>query len=362
MPAPNDLTPEEEAEFAQHGVPSAGPGREPLGDAPPQQQQQQQSQEQQEADDQGGRQTFHRQDGRFASREEVQAGQAKPSGQQQQQDEQQGEPQGGQQQSEQQSQEGEQVGERRMVPLEALHESRQRAAAIARRAQLAETRLNAILSRQQPQGEQQQMPDINTDPAGYIVALEQRVQQFEAERTENLQNQQVDQSISADEEVFTSMRPDYPQASDYFVQSRAAELLAFHTPQEAQRMMLAEARQIARAAWERGKSVGEVIYGLAQARGYNPGMPQREPAPQQQQQQQQQQQGQPPQQQQGGPSAQEVIASVTRGQQASRSLSGGTGASPANLNASALLEMDDAEFDKWLGQGSDANKRFAAIG
>jgi hypothetical protein len=115
------------------------------------------------------------------------------------------------------------------------------------------------------------------DPAGYIVALEQRLQRFEQERTETVQNQQIDSSISADEDTFTTIRPDYPQASDYFVQSRAQELLAFHPPAEAQKLMLQEARQIARAAWERGQSVGEVIYGLAQARGYNPGTPQREP-------------------------------------------------------------------------------------
>jgi hypothetical protein len=44
MPAPNDLTPEEEAAFADHGVPSAGPGREPLSEAPIEQQQQGQGQ------------------------------------------------------------------------------------------------------------------------------------------------------------------------------------------------------------------------------------------------------------------------------------------------------------------------------
>jgi hypothetical protein len=129
-----------------------------------------------------------------------------------------------------------------------------------------------------------------------------------------------------------------------------------HPPQEAQRIMLGEARQIARMAWERGQSVGEVIYGLAQARGYNPGMPQREPIPQQGQQQQDQQQ-------QRGPRATDVVESITRGQAASRSLSGGGGsASAESLNASALLDMDDAEFNRWLGEGPEATRRFANIG
>ena len=44
MPVPNDLTPEEEAEFGQHGVASAGPGKEPIveNDSDVQQQGQQQ--------------------------------------------------------------------------------------------------------------------------------------------------------------------------------------------------------------------------------------------------------------------------------------------------------------------------------
>lgn len=352
MPAPNDLTLEEEAEFAQHGVPPAGPGREPLSEAPPEQQAaQQQTEQHQPAEGEQGQQTFHRENGQFASREERQQGQARPG--QQQGQEQQGQPPAEGEQGQPPAEEGEQ----RTVPLAALHQSRLREQQFARRTQLAEARLNAILARQQEQQPEEQMPDIGEDPAGYILALEQRLQRFEQDRTENIRTQQIDTAISTDEDTFTQITPDYPQASDYFVQSRAQELLQFHTPQEAQKLMLQEARQIAAKAWERGQSVGEVIYGLAQARGYNPGMPPREPY-RQPQGQQQQQQGQ----QQRGPRATDVVDSITRGQQASRSLSSGSGASPESLNASAILDMDDVEFNRWLGEGSEATKRFASIG
>jgi hypothetical protein len=343
MPAPNDLTPEEEAEFAQHGVTSAGPGREPLSEAPVEQQQAQPPAQPEPVQEQPpqAQQPRDPATGQFASSQ------------------QQAQPEPGQEQPPAQPPEPvEEGGEPKMVPLAALHEARQRANAVAQRARLAETRLNAILARQQPE-QQEAMPDINTDPAGYIVALEQRLQKFEQERTETVQNQQIDSSINADEESFASVRPDYPQASDYFVQSRAQELLAFHPPEQAQKIMLQEARTIARAAWERGQSVGEVIYNLAQARGYNPGMPPRVPFNGQPP---QQQQNPPPQQQQGGPRPADVVASVTNAQAASRSLSGGTGASPANLNAAALLEMDENDFAKWLGEGPDATRRFANIG
>lgn len=351
MPAPNDLTPEEEAEFAQHGVPSAGQGREPLADENAQGGQQQPSAEQQgqqQEPPQQGQQQPRDDRGRFAASQPGQQPSAEQQGQQQQ-------PGEGEQPGEQ--------GEQRTVPLPALQQERAARQAAARRAQLAETRLNAILARQaeSPQQQREAMPNINEDPAGYILALEERLQRFEQERTETVQYQQIDNAINTDEETFTHIQPDYPQASDYFVQSRAKELLAFYPPQEAQRIMLSEARQIARQAWERGQSAAEVVYGLAQARGYNPNAPQREPVPQQQGQGGQQQGGQQP-QGQGGPSAAAVIDSVARGQQASRSLSTGSGATAESLNAAAILDMDDAEFARWLGEGGDATKRFATIG
>jgi hypothetical protein len=265
MPAPNDLTPEEEAEFANHGVPSAGPGREPLGEAPPAQQGQQSQDDGQQGqssaqDDGQGQQTQQPRDdsGRFASPQ--QQGQQQ-QGQQPADQGQQGQQQQGQQQQGQQpepGQEGDQGGEPRMVPLAALHQERQQRARLAQRVQLAETRLNAMLSRQAPE-QQEAMPDINQDPAGYIVALEQRLQRFEQERAETTQNQQLDSSISADEETFTAIRPDYPQASDYFVQSRAQELLAFHPPAEAQKLMLQEAKVVTPQSGLRPSDIGACI-------------------------------------------------------------------------------------------------------
>jgi hypothetical protein len=382
MPVPNDLSPEEEAEFAQFGVPSAGPGREPLGGE--QQEGQQQEGQQQEGQQQEGqqRQTFHREDGRFASREEVEAGQARPSqGQQQTQQgqQQEGQQQGQQQEGQQQGQEGQQQGQEgqqqpdnRTVPLAALHQERQQRAQLAQRLQLAEARMNAMLMQQtntqQGQQQQQQMPDINTDPAGYILALEQRLAQFEQTRTEEQQYQQIDNAINTDEATFAIQTPDYHQASDYYVQSRARELLQFYPPQEAQRLMLQEARQIAQESWKRGKSAAETVYGLAMARGYNPNIQNNDPNLQdpqfQGQQQGQQQPTQQGQQQQRG-RAQEIVRSVQQGQQITRSLSGGAGGQqgdPNDLNAQALLNMSDAEFDKWLGDGSASrNGRFATV-
>jgi hypothetical protein len=96
-----------------------------------------------------------------------------------------------------------------------------------------------------------------------------------------------------------------------------------------------------------------MIYRLAMARGYVPGQ-----AQQQDDGQQRQQQGQ------RGPSAQDAVRAIRNGKAQSRSLGGGGGGGGAQaLNAQALLEMGDDEFEAYLALGKKgANERFAAIG
>lgn len=335
MPVPNDLTPEEEAEFAQHGVQPAGQGQEPLAEQgqqqppaggettpPPEQQQQGQPRDEQ---------------GRFAPRQQQQEGEQ------------------GQQQGQQQEGEQGQQQEPKMVPLEALHAERQRVREMAQRMQTLQNRTNMILQNRQPEQQQRQMPDINEDPAGYIVAINERLEQFEQNWRQTQETQQLDTNLTNDENLFTMTQSDYPQASDYYVQSRARELMQFYPPEQAQQMMLNEARQIARQAWQQGRSAGEAIYNLALARGYSPNASNANAQPQPQQQNGQQQHQ---------PNAAEIVNGVRQAQGQSRSLSGAAGGSrTAALNAQALLDMSDEEFEATLGLGTKgANARFANVG
>lgn len=378
MPALNDMSPEEEALFAQHGVPSAGAGGEPVveeqgeegqqqGQQPNADQGQQGQQGQQTNDDQGQQSqaqgepapgelgSRRRADGTFKSMEELEADRVALAAQQ-----------GGQQPQGQGGQQPQGQQEQQMVPLAALHEARARAAQAAQQSQILMTRMNAILTSQQgqqPQGEQ--MPDLATDPAGYIVALERRLQAFEETRQQEAEYRQIDMALEQDEQMFSLQVPDYDQASDYYVQSRARELANFYPPQEIQRILMNEARSIAQQAWQRGTSAGQMVYGLAQARGYVPGQQGQQNQPYGQQPQGQQgQRGQQPQNQQRGPTPQAQVASIAKGQQASRSLSGGgTGGGAEQLNAEALLKMSDDEFERYLRLGEKgADARFAAIG
>jgi hypothetical protein len=115
---------------------------------------------------------------------------------------------------------------------------------------------------------------MNADPAGVYSALETRLATFEQQWNQTTEERQLDQALTQDEQLFEATQPDYSQASDYFVQSRARELLQFHPPQEAQQIMLSEAREIAKQSWQRGQSPAQTVYNLAVARGYAPGQQQ----------------------------------------------------------------------------------------
>ncbi len=333
MPAPNDLTPEEEAAFTQHGVQPAGPGSEPVVENDGDVQDQGAAVPVVEANPptvvtppEGGRP--RNADGTFMSAEQIAAQQtANPAAA------------------------NDEHQQPRMVPHEALHAERQRAANAIRQSQLLQTRMNAMLTARQQQ-EAPQLPDINDDPAGYIQGLEARLSAFENQRREEAQTRQIDDALSQDEVLFSQSVPDYDQASDHYVQSRARELLQFYSPDEAHKILTDEARQIANQAWQRGVSAAQMVYNLAQARGYTPGNtaanPQLAPIP-----------ARP------GPTPQAQVQAINAGQAASRSLSGGGGgAAPAGqLNAEAVLNMSEEEFEQYLGIGKKgANARFAAIG
>lgn len=379
MPALNDLTPEEEAMFAQHGVPSAGPGGEPIAEpnpahpedtpnapdgappppqpapvdpnapepapqAPPPPQPAPTEPGSEPAPGEVG--SRRRADGTFKSAEELEADRQVLMGQQ-------SAPQAQAPAPAPQAQQP----DNRMVPIAALHEARQRTAALAQQMQTLTARTNMLLAGQRGP-EQPEMPDITQDPAGFILALDQRLRAFEETRAEETQNRQIDNALEQDEMLFAQTVPDYEQASDHYIQSRARELAAFHPPEAIYAILTNEARTIAQNAWQRGMSPAQMVYGLAQARGYTPGQ-QPAPAPQPQAQPAPVPQAQAP--TPGGPSAAAVVAAINNGQAASRSLSGGAGGVAAQtINAEALLAMSDEEFERTLQLGSrGADARFA---
>lgn len=367
MPVPNDLTPEEEAMFGNHGVEPAGAGAEPTGES-------NQPVTEQPATPHGDRQP------RAAN------GQFAPATQEQPQEQQPADPNAPTDPNAAPADPNAPPADpnapgqppQGFVPHAAMHAERLRANQLAQQNAQLVARTNAILmARQQQQPEP--LPDLNTDPVGYVQALGERQEQFFRQQQEDQQNQQIDSAINQDEQTFRSYTPDYDQASDHYVQSRAQELLHFYSPQQAQQIMLQEARQMAQEAWQRGIPAAQMVYQMAQARGYRPGTA----APQPQAQQMSPQgfnNGQPAPVQpaqpgyapvttaaapaQPGITPQQQVQAIRQGQGAARSLSTGAGsAAPAQLNAEALLAMSDEEFEQHFGLGTKgANARFANVG
>lgn len=250
------------------------------------------------------------------------------------------------------------------VPHQALHQERALRQHMAQQLATLQARTNALLAARQPQAPE--LPDLEQDPVGYVRALGENFARTEEERQIEAFNQRVDTAINEDEAAFRAYNPDYDEASSHYVQSRAQELLAFYPREQAQQIMLQEARQLAQEAWRRGVPAAQMVYTMAQARGYRAGSAQTPsqttpatpaPAPVATPQSGQQQSAG------SAPSPSAVVAAARQGQQATRSLSGGAGGGVAELNAEALLSMSDEEFEQVLKLGQKgANARFAAIG
>lgn len=250
------------------------------------------------------------------------------------------------------------------VPHAALHAERVKNAEIAKQLGTLKARTNAILINKTYQPAP--MPDMVSDPEGYLHALEERQTAFEAERAQAQQFQEIDRALEQDETNFIVSNPDYPAASDYYVASRAKELLLSMAPADAQTAMVNEVRAIAAQAWQRGVPASEFIYEIAKARGYTPGQPTPTPAPVAV--------TPAPAAATPAPAAAPAagaalikpaaaVAAVKAGQAASKSLSGQGGHSVADLNAEALLSMSDDEFAAHLKLTErGANQRFLEVG
>lgn len=262
-----------------------------------------------------------------------------------------------------------------MVPHGAMHAEREgrkkaeadlateraaRAAETADRQKL-ETRLTAILEKLTPKEEEPKpdvIPDKDLDPVGYVTAtmnatgksletvqaelaaLKERDQQTQHQRQQTEFVHGIISKAAAKETEFLATTPDYWDASNYLLQSRQDELSDLgYTPQEIQGLIAVEKVAIADQALKAGKNPAEVVYGIAKRRGYTKAAPAGDDK------------GAPA--DGGAPAAGEDagkrLAAAKLGQEQSASLSDVGGAAPRTLTVQALLEMPEAEFDKWMG-------------
>lgn len=161
-------------------------------------------------------------------------------------------------------------------------------------------------------------PLAKLDRADKYIAERQQADQEQAARNDLVNRYQ------ADAREFAKDTPDFNDAYQYAVSHRLQELqLLGHDPATAQQIVQSNELAIVHMALQQGRSPAQVVYEQAKLRGY---APKKAEAPKE--------------------TAQQKLASVEKGQQASKSLSQAAG-SPAKTNSlQALLDMSDEDFDK----------------
>ena len=229
------------------------------------------------------------------------------------------------------------------VPIHTLHEARQQNRELrnqmkAMNDQLASLNtLKAELDQQRQQAQAaQQGEQFNQDPLGAIQKdLQALKAQQEAEKTENQIKEQTQQqaqaleaTITQDVQKFSQTNPDYPEAVQFMLNSRAEELKFMGFPQDQIQFALQnEAEQLANSAVETGESPAELVYNLARLRGYT-AKPKAAAAP--------------------------SVDSLTKGQAASQTISGTQGDAD-EVSLVAIEKMSDKEFDEFWEKEMNPN-------
>jgi hypothetical protein len=236
----------------------------------------------------------------------------------------------------------------KMVSLSALHEERGRrkATETEKRAlenQLAELRGKfSIIERLQPQPEPPKAPTVEQDIFGVIrnqsETLAQLQRRLQAEDDQKRTDGQRDNLVTAyrmDATQFEARNPDFKAAYNHLLNSRATELMAmgYEDPIQLHQALTNDEMSIAQMALGNRKSAAEIIYNLAQQRGYRKA----EPGP--------------------GKGAAK-IETINRGQQANKSLANTGGSSgDGDMTGEMLLKMPMDEFEAWCSKNPAKAKR-----
>jgi hypothetical protein len=166
---------------------------------------------------------------------------------------------------------------------------------------------------------------------------EQKAASEAATKQATEQKEFVDKYRTACDE-FEGTTPDFKAAYNFLLNSRAAELKAigYDTPQSLHEALIADELAIAQMAFQKGKSPAEMLYNLANQRGYK-----KEAA------------AEP-----GKGAAAEKLETIERGQAANKSLSnaGGSSGDP-EMTAESLLAMPIDEFEAWTNKNPAKARR-----
>lgn len=241
------------------------------------------------------------------------------------------------------------------VPLAALHEERTKRQELEQRTRdqqamidKANERLAKLFeasqqAQQPPAPPPAPVPAFTEDPEAafnhaqqQIAEMQRQIQQYatanQQQQQQQQQFQQLTQSVTAQEALYTQSVPDYPQAADHFFQRKVAEYTAIWGDELTAKQKVAQDCQgLATLAQQMGKNPAELIYNTAKALGYVPGKPS---APQ-------------------GQQRQEPPTSLANAHGSTRAPDEKSG-----LTTADIANMSEAEFDKlWKDMSSKGVQR-----
>lgn len=252
-------------------------------------------------------------------------------------------------------------GEAKHVPLAALHEERTRRKEIDKQLreaqqQIAEFRGKFSVIERLQGGQQQQteqpaaIPTVEDDIFGNVKHVGETVEQIkkrldDADAASKAQAEHTTfvNSYKADAQKFIGTTPDYMDAYNHLLSSRAAELQAIgYEGEELGKALQADEIAIAQMAMSKGKSPAEMLYNLAKQRGYTKkeaAAAAAAAAP-------------------AAPSGAEKLEAIERGQAANKSLSNtGGNAGDQDMTAERLMGMPLDEFEAWCDKNPAKARR-----
>jgi hypothetical protein len=236
----------------------------------------------------------------------------------------------------------------KMVSLSALHEERGRRKATetekrALETQLAELRGKfSIIERLQPPAHEPPVPTVENDifsvvrsTTETVAEIQRRLRAEDDQKRSDGERGNLMNAYRMDAAQFEAKTPDFKAAYNHLINSRATELMAmgYDDPMQLHQALTNDEMSIARMALGNNKSAAEIIYHLAQQRGY------RRPDG-------------------GRGKGADKLDTIQRGQNANKSLSNtGGNAGDGDITGEMLLKMPMDEFEAWCTKHPAKAKR-----
>lgn len=238
-----------------------------------------------------------------------------------------------------------------LVPHQALHEQRERRKAAEKRARDLEienakfrerfTVIKELQGKEEPKGPPKPEEDIFgafEHLSNGLETVNKQLAERDAATKQEAQRNELVGHYRNDAAAFAAANPDFNEAYNHLLQSRARELqaLGYDTPAELQKALQNEEMSIAMMAFEKGKSPAQVIYDLAKGRGYKKADPKAD--------------------------AEAKLDTIERGSGLNKSLSAAAGASGDDeMTPERLLAMPNDEFEAWCNKHPAKAKRLMGV-